>query len=393
MGIKLLFCLFFITKFNVIKSSDGNEKFSVGFQWNFINYTWESPEALEEAKSSGRYVPGEDVIAGIKIYKDVIYLALPRVKKSASVTLASIPMKAAKENPLLSPYPSWDMNCKESCETIQNVLSMEIDKEGIMWVLDARRVDKHTKCPPRIILLDLNKNGIVVQNFVVPDELCPHNDGCFLNDIVVDGDFAYMSDTTKVDSGIFVYNRKLNKAWKFRDETMRGDPSAEIFTAQGVVKKGLEHINGIALSPNCGGNRTFYYMPQSSFNIFSISTAVLKNPNLTEGNVAKYITNHGRKKGQSGGMVCDNKDYIYYGVLPLDSVYKWDTSKSLEDSTLVEQNSEIIKWPDSFSFDLEGNMFLITNGILYFSKNQININETNFRIIKLHTGTQSYFYC
>lgn len=50
------------------------EKFSVAFRWNFINYTWPSPGA---AASAG-YIAGEDVIAGIKIYNNAIYLALPR---------------------------------------------------------------------------------------------------------------------------------------------------------------------------------------------------------------------------------------------------------------------------------------------------------------------------
>lgn len=388
-----LLCSVCIIKINAIKASGEKEKFSVAFQWNFINYTWESSAALEKAKSSGHYVPGEDVIAGIKIYKDVIYLALPRVKKSARITLASIPLKGKGENPPLAPYPSWEMNAGENCETIQNVLSMEIDRDGIMWVLDARRVDNNTRCPPRIILLDLNKNGSVVRRFDVPDELCPHAKGCFLNDIVVDGDFAYMSDTTKVDPGIFVYSAKLDKAWKVRDETMKGDPAAERFVAQGVEKKGLEHINGIALSPNCGGKRVFYYMPQSSFNIYSIGTEILQDPDLSKGDVEKYITNHGRKLGQSGGMMGDDKGHIYYGLLPLDAVGKWDTKGPLGDAAIVEANSEIIRWPDSFSFDSDGNLYLITNSILSFGTKGIDVRDINFRIIKLRTGGRSYFYC
>lgn len=66
---------------------------------------------------------------------------------------------------------------------------------------------------------------------------------------------------------------------------MHGDPEAEKFVSQGVEKQGLEHVNGIALSPNCGCNRTLYYMPQSSFHIFSISTSVLKDEKLA----SKYL--------------------------------------------------------------------------------------------------------
>lgn len=203
-------------------------QFKVDFEWNYINFTWPSLDL----QSKFGYVAGEDVIAGIKIYKNQIYLALPRVKQSSRVTLASIPITADKKNPLLSPYPNWEMNSGSSCNTFQNILSMEIDREGIMWVLDARRVDNNTDCPPKITLLDLKKKGEIVNNFIVPNELCPHK-SCFLNDIVLDGDYAYMSDTTKTDPGIFIYDRKTNSAWKARDATMFGDPNAVNFTAQG----------------------------------------------------------------------------------------------------------------------------------------------------------------
>ncbi|RZC39295.1 MRJP domain containing protein [Asbolus verrucosus] len=168
--------------------------FEVAFERNYINYIWPSKETI----SKFGYVPGEDVIAGIKIYKNFIYLALPRKKKSSRVTLASIPIDANKEDPLLSPYPNWEMNSVLTCHATQNVLSMEIDKDGVMWVLDAPRVDNNTNCPPKVILLDLNDKGKIVNNFVVPDNLCPHDNSCFLNDIVVDYDYAYISDTTSL---------------------------------------------------------------------------------------------------------------------------------------------------------------------------------------------------
>lgn len=135
----------------------GGSKFSVAFQWNYINFTWPT----HEMQSNFGYVPGEDIIAGIKIYRNVIYLALPRVKESSRVTLASISVDAHRENPLLSPYPSWELNSGSSCDTLQDVLSMEIDKDGVMWVLDGRRLNKRVACPAKIVLLDLNNAGKV----------------------------------------------------------------------------------------------------------------------------------------------------------------------------------------------------------------------------------------
>lgn len=76
---------------------------------------------------------------------------------------------------------------------------MEVDKEGVMWVLDAKRNANYTSCPPKIVLLDLNNDGKVIQSYDVPSDQCP--EGCYLNDLVIDGDFMYSSDTTTSDPG------------------------------------------------------------------------------------------------------------------------------------------------------------------------------------------------
>lgn len=368
-----------------------SKKFEVAFQWNYINFTWPS---LDD-QTVHKYEPTDYVIAGVKIYADRVYLALPRIKPGARVTLASIAVDGVKENPLLAPFPSWGMNLGDDCNALHDVLSMEIDNDGVMWVLDARRTEKFVKCPPKIVLLDLKKNGEVISSFEVPDHLCPHHNGCFLNDIVVDGDFAYISDTTKSDPGLFVYNKNANKAWKLRDPTMFGDPAATNFVAQGELFTGISNINGIALSPNCdeANSRRIFYMPQTSLHIYSICTSIAKNEGYAKRNVSEYITDHGTKQGQSGGMMCDNRGEIYYGLLPLDAVGKWNTSEALQNAVIVEENHKIIKWPDSFSFDTKGNLYLITNSILYFSRNTIDVNKINFRIIKLHTDSASYQHC
>lgn len=368
-----------------------NDKFSVRFFWKYINFTWPSYDKQLEFG----YKPGQDIIAGIKIYGDTIYLALPRVREDSRVTLASLSVDADRENPLLSPYPSWELNSGGGCDSFQDVLSMEIDKDGVMWVLDGRRLNKFVSCPAKIVLLDLNRGGEVVKRFAVPDELCDHNEGCFLNDIVVDGDFAYVSDTTKTDPGIFVYDRAANRAWKIRDKTTYGDEEAAHFAAQGVeFTSGPSHINGIALSPDCGDRpRRFYYMAQTSYAIHSIETDVLKNESSAATDVSKFVTNHGTKQAQSGGMMGDDEGNLYYGLLPLDAVGKWNTTLPLEDAGIVDQNHEIIKWPDSFAFDGKGNLHLITNSILRFSKVGVDVKEVNFRILVLPTNSRSYQYC
>ncbi|KAG5880746.1 hypothetical protein JTB14_025510 [Gonioctena quinquepunctata] len=383
--------LLLLAIFSTLGQSDrAVETFKTWIEWNYVNFTWPSASLMDELN----YNPGAYIPVGIKIHQSSnrIFISLPRVKESARITLATIPLDQKRKNPLLTPYPSWKMNTGSNCDSLQDVMSMEIDRDDVMWVVDARRVSSVVTCPPKLVLIDL-KNDEILQKYEVPDSLCPHKNGCFLNDIVVHGDYAYFSDTTKSDPGIFVYNRKLNKSWKIRNnETMWGDLDASGFTAQGETLTGVSHINGIALSPSCPSSKYFYYTPQTSFHIYSIPTEILKTElasrkQLNNCNVKNVIS----KSGATGGMVGDSTGNIYLGILPEDSVVVANPTNGTV--KVIEQNSDIIKWPDTFAFDKNGYLYVTATQILRFTNKGLNPKDVNFRILKLYTGTRSYFYC
>jgi hypothetical protein len=134
-------------------------------------------------------------------------------------------------------------------------------------------------------------------------------------------------------------------------------------------------------------------MPQTSLHIYSVSNSILKDRSIATGsNLHNFITDKGTKQGQSGGMMCDTDGNIYYGILPLDAVGKWNVKKPLKTADVVEQNHEIIKWPDSFSI-YKNHLYLITNSISKFSNYGVDTSEINFRILKLKTNSQSYIHC
>ncbi|XP_060529052.1 protein yellow-like isoform X4 [Cylas formicarius] len=363
-------------------------KFRTYFRWNYIDFDWQS----EVQRKEFGYVPGEDVITGIKVYRDTVYLTLIRNKTSARVTLATVSLKDDKHNPLLKPYPNWDFNSGQSCSSLLDVLSVEIDPNGVLWALDGTRRSNLTQCPGKLMLFDTNDNGKLIQTYNFPEEICAINKRCFLDDLVVDGDWAFISDITAVDPGIVVYNRFLNKSWKVRDKaTMRADPLAFNFTLHGVRNIMFGNINGIALSPVTTNPRLLYYTPQMSFHIYSIPTTILKQENVAIGNVSQYVTNHGRKKGATDGMICDSEGTIYFGLSPLDQINKWDTSEPLDDSEVIERNSRTLIWPDGFSV-YGGYIYVVTNNMLKFREVGINITDINFRVMRYRSGTRSYMY-
>ncbi|KAK4876671.1 hypothetical protein RN001_009177 [Aquatica leii] len=321
------------------------EKFDIDFQWSYINFTWPSPMDYHYAVTNSKYIPENNAMAGIKYYDNRMYIALPRLKTGTPVTLAFIPMNSkAKTNPLLRPFPSWDMNVKKNCSTFQNVQSMEIDRYGVMWVLDGVRTNTLTKCPPKIVLLDLKNGGRVLHTYVVPNDVTLHQGG-FLNDIVVDesdGGFAYITDNSMQDPGLIIYSRVYNKSWKLRDASMYGEVEASDFVVDGVMSDSLAPIDGIALGPTPlqrKDSRMVYYSALTSYNLYAISTHILKDEEVYKtGEWRREIEYVGQKRSQSDGLVIDNKGNLYYGLLSRYGVGKWNIKKPFGTAKNVEIN-------------------------------------------------------
>ncbi|KAK5642287.1 hypothetical protein RI129_008454 [Pyrocoelia pectoralis] len=395
-----LFVSYCVRQKNVEKKP--SEKFDIEFQWSYINFTWRSPMDYHRAVSNLRYIPENNAMAGIKYYNDRMYIALPRLRKGTPVTLAFIPINSkSKNNPLLRPYPSWEMNVGKNCSSFQNVQSMEIDRFGVMWVIDGVRMNGLTKCPPKIVLLDLKDGGRVLHTYVVPNDVSLYQGG-FLNDIVVDesdGGFAYITDNSVQDPGLVVYSRVYNKSWKLRDASMFGEIDASDFAVDGLMNDDLVPIDGIALGPlpvRRKDSRMVYYCALSGYSLYGISAAVLKNEELCKtGEWRRDIEYIGKKKSQSDGLIMDNKGNLYYGLLSRYGVAKWNTKKPLQSARNVEKDKTKFVWPDSFSFDMDGNLYLLANGINKFFSLTYELrlsSDMKFKILRSYTGTNSYLY-
>ena len=72
----------------------GPEK--VEYQWKYLNFTWPSAQTHDEALANGDYIIKNNVMAGIKVWKDRLYLTIPRWKFGVPATLVSVPMNSAK---------------------------------------------------------------------------------------------------------------------------------------------------------------------------------------------------------------------------------------------------------------------------------------------------------
>lgn len=402
MILKICYCLIVIhtLSFCVVNClNNTNHRFEVSFEWNYINFTWPNSKVYEIFFKSGKYIPSNNAMAGIKYYKEKIYIAIPRIREGIPITFGYISIYDSKINPLITPFPNWNRNELNNCSNLQSVQSMEIDNNGIIWILDGLRINNLTSCPPKLILLDLNKGGRTVVVYEFPEHICLNNGG-FLNDIVLDnsdGGFAYITDNSPIDPGLIIFSLKNKNSWKIRDQSMFPEVNTSSFEVDNEKFENLAPIDGIGLSPiSLNNSRSVYYCSLAGLNLYRIDTSILKNENKCRGSSwRKKIYFIGQKQAQSDGLIIDNKGNLYYGLLPLYAVGKWNINTPFLESKLLDQNRSLLIWTDSFAFDDKGYLYLLANQIHKFFDPSFkfkNTYETRFRILKLYTSTNSYLY-
>ncbi|CAK1547263.1 unnamed protein product [Leptosia nina] len=386
------------------------EQFRVIYEWRFIDFEWGSPEERETYLNNSNYIPQNVIISGINFHGDNLFLTLPRMLNGVPATLAMIPaFQNETTAPKLKPFPSWAQNKVGDCESLQFVQNIEIDRNGIMWILDNGRIGTLTqtpdpKCPPSIVLIDLKTGKNEMERIPLPAEIVNPNT-TYLNDLVVDnrdGDYAYITDNSAVDPGIIVFRRDDKKIWKLRDKrSMSSVPEATLFRINGTTVNLPVNVDGIALGPQFRAeddsiDRTVYYCPLASFHLFAINASVLRNESLgerSEGAIRPYVVDLGTKSSQTDGMKMDSTGILFYGLIGNSTIAEWNSTVDFRaGQRTIARDPNYIQWADRFTFDDRGNVYVVVNRLYNFVKNQVSIEEVNYRILRSHTGLKSYIY-
>ncbi|KAJ8665213.1 hypothetical protein QAD02_006875 [Eretmocerus hayati] len=393
------------------------------YEWKYINFTWPSSEEYQDAIANRSYIKENNAISGIKIWNESIYLTIPRWKPGVPATLVVAPVKPTNgkrfgsndtnesssdstqvspipRSPYLEPYPNWPMQEIGDCSSLQSVLGMEIDPMGRMWILDTGRVnlldsEPQNLCPPRLMILDLEQDGITLMEYEFPEEVANPNSS-YLGDIVIDhedGGFAYIADGDDHAPGIIVFSLEAMTSWKIEHWSMMATSSKFTIDYDDTQVTRPMNLRSIALSPiSEEGDRTFYYSPLSSLELFSISTSALKD-NST--GIDEHVINLGKKSSQSSGMVMSTNGRLIYGILTKNTVSMWNTKNNpIEDNEMELFHDDVqLQWPDSFAIDINGTLWSVSNRFQRFSSGSIDTSAVNFRVLKLGwMGNRNYQY-
>ncbi|XP_012942064.1 protein yellow isoform X2 [Aplysia californica] len=375
------------------------------YEWTTLDLDWPSEAVKEEFINNGSFAVDKNVVSGIKVYKNEVYLSIPRWLSTTGIPVSLVKVVKVGSEVKLRPYPDWASQTVGDCQALQYVQSMEIDpNSGRMYVIDAGRnglfaaFGAQNLCPAKIVVYDLHTDQRVA-SYDLPDDVVKR-DNNFLNDIVldyVDGQvkYAYITDVNAQSIHVFDFGTK--RAWSLKDEaSMKAEPDGGLIVINEKNYTFALDVDGIAMSSNFD---YVYYSSIGAYSLYQVPTSTLRNGG-TDG-----IRLVGKKGSQSDGMAFSSKR-LYYGALSKNAVYYWDIEKDMRDQNkdishvTLNTQTQLVKddlkmqWPDTFAIDEEGYLWFTADRLQLLFTNTMNFTgpEINMRIYKVFINETSYLH-
>jgi sugar lactone lactonase YvrE len=268
-------------------------------------------------------------------------------------------------------YPDAAFN-RENADPAKGLISVQsvvADGRGRVWILDtaAPGFAAPKAGGAKLVAVDLKTNKIVKTVVFPADVILPTT---YVNDMRFDfrigsEGVAYVTDSSiKGPGGLIVLDLASGKASRrlSGNPLTAPDPS---FVAR-IDGKALASTgpdgkpqpfnvasDGIALSAD---GKTLYFSALSSRTLYSVPTALLRDPAVSDADLAKAVKNLGAK-GASDGLEADAKGNVYGGDYEHNAIRKlapggtWGT---------IAQGPEIL-WPDTLSIGPDGYLYFIAN--------------------------------
>uniref|UniRef100_A0A336LVD6 CSON005350 protein n=1 Tax=Culicoides sonorensis TaxID=179676 RepID=A0A336LVD6_CULSO len=391
---------------NSIKGTDRQGIFDTVYEWNILDYAFESPAHREAAIMSGDFVPENNLPLGIDRWKNLLFITTPRWKLGTPATLSTIDLRNQYKSPLLVPYPdlSWHSSTTNpDCTKLVNVYRTFVDECDRLWIIDAGVVETLTNfrqlCPPKIVIFDLKTNAHIFTYMLPADQV---KQDSLHSSIVVDVPngkceeaFAYVTDVWRF--GVVVFSFNEGRSWRTTSHLHLPNPLASDFNFQGINFQWTDGTFGISLSPVADqftGDRALFFHPMSSFMEFMVNTGVLKNEtNWINGPFIGPVSNPqsfqpvGNRglKGQSSTSAISRNGVQFFNLVQRSAVGCWDIRKpyTLNNVALVESDAIKINFPNDIKADYEPkqNLWVLSNYLPTFLYSQLDFNQVNFRVL------------
>ncbi|XP_045477226.1 protein yellow [Harmonia axyridis] len=364
----------------------------VKFQWNLLDFEFPSDNHRKYAVEHKDFIQENNLPLGLEVYENKLFITVPRWKSGVAASLAYVDITDSNKSPKLRPYPNWPAhNIRGS--TVPEIVSpfrVKADQCDRLWVLDTGTSDLlgDTKilAQPRISVYNL-KNDTLIRQYVIPkDQL---KEESFLANIVVEvvnceDTFAYIGDLGK--AALIVYSWKNNTSWKIAHNYFNVDPLAGDLNVSGIALKWDDAIFGLALTPpKENGFSTLYFHPLLSYNEFSVSTEILRDPELAKNSYQNFtlLGSRGPKSQSTASFFHSKTSVLFYGLINLNAIDCWNTTVpyTMENQGRVYQNDVTMVFPNDIKVDANDNLWVLSDRLPIFMYQKLDDQDVNFRIL------------
>jgi len=302
----------------------------------------------------------------------------------------TFPVALVGANNTLTPYPdagwcTWNDSVKT--EPQKHWICPQagyVDKQGMLWIIDPAAPGLKFTVPGGVKLVKTDpKTGQVLQTILYPESVAPRHS--YLNDVRIDlqNNYAYLTDSGT--GALVVTDLKTTKSRQLLPKQPSTLPDKGFITkAQGHAlydptgKPGAFKADGIALSTD---NQYLYYRALSGHSLYRIKTAVLRNAALSPAQVQAAVEKLPDAPA-CDGMEIDSKNNLYLTAFENGEILRRTPDGKTE--TVVKEAR--LEWPDTFSWDPDGNNIYFTTSAIHKTPNWnkgVGQPREPFRIYKM----------
>ncbi|RZB38917.1 yellow-y [Asbolus verrucosus] len=364
------------------------------FKWSILDYVYDNGFARHQALTTKRFIPENNLPVGIEIWKDKLFVTVPRWKPGVPSTLNYISLQNTEDkSPPLKPYPDWRSNEFANCNSgLSTVYRIKADSCDRLWVLDTGTFGigntTQNPCPYALNIFNLTSNKRLRRYELRPEDTNPNT---FIANIAVDigkdceDAFAYMSD--ELGYGLVVYSWKQNSSWRFSHSYFMPDPLAGDFNIDGLnFQWDKEGIFGMSLSPKLvTGEKILYFSPLASNREFAVSTRILRNSSKVDNSYHDFVAL--RERGPNSHVtakVMDDYGIQFMNLIDRNAVGCWNSAINRYGANaidIVDQDETKLIFPSDIKIDRFGYVWVLSDKMSNFLISRLDYNETNFRIL------------
>uniref|UniRef100_A0A6B2EEC6 Putative major royal jelly protein n=1 Tax=Phlebotomus kandelakii TaxID=1109342 RepID=A0A6B2EEC6_9DIPT len=396
-------------------------------EWKDLEYEFPTASDRRNAIVQGHYVQGNGVPIDVDIaYRSngasLIFVTVPRFISGIPITLGTITSMSTSNGPMIRAYPhySWQNSHGDQCDDITSVFRVTVDNCKRLWVLDTGKIGEEQKCPPQLLVFDLN-NDCLIHRYRIPKDQYTNGGSLLVTSVVdvrnplpgrCDQTMVYIADVTAF--GIIVYDFKRQKSWRVQNKLMYPHPKFGTFNIKGDTFDLMDGILGLAISPPVtrtqrGGYGLFYpsygndiynnILPQTDRLLFfhalasatenAIPLSLLDNSTIWQSDpnsIPRSFREIGYRGTQSAAEAVDQHGNLFFGLMNPIAIACWDTNTEYDKRNIkiVAQNDDTLQFTSGLKVVKNGRgeeeLWVLTCRFQKTMAGTRNFRETNFRI-------------